>query len=169
MDRRLVGKAAGGAEPHVEAAVFELFTEVLNARGGRRKILARLGPEAGDPLDLARVPALAHTLKAFANRLGDCRGHALAGGFRQFPGQPMGLLVLYVQAHDLPIYHSCLPFYHNIVNGKKRNDFPGVSIRSSALREYVLMLAVADDQDTRASALAHHEFESGVGRIDGDE
>jgi ATP-dependent helicase/nuclease subunit A len=39
---------------------FELFTEVLNARGGRRKILARLGPEAGDPLDELLASALAY-------------------------------------------------------------------------------------------------------------
>lgn len=30
---------------------YELFAEVLNARGGRRKLLARLGLDAGDPLD----------------------------------------------------------------------------------------------------------------------
>ncbi|MDE2228492.1 MAG: double-strand break repair helicase AddA [Alphaproteobacteria bacterium] len=38
---------------------FELFAEVLGARGGRRKILARLGPEAGDPLDELLAAALA--------------------------------------------------------------------------------------------------------------
>jgi ATP-dependent helicase/nuclease subunit A len=30
---------------------YELFAEVLGARGGRRAMLARLGPEAADPLD----------------------------------------------------------------------------------------------------------------------
>jgi ATP-dependent helicase/nuclease subunit A len=30
---------------------YELFADVLGARGGRRRILARLGPEAGDALD----------------------------------------------------------------------------------------------------------------------
>ncbi len=38
---------------------FELFAEVLGARGGRRKILGRLGPEASDPLDELLAAALA--------------------------------------------------------------------------------------------------------------
>ncbi|HYL48305.1 MAG TPA: double-strand break repair helicase AddA [Stellaceae bacterium] len=38
---------------------FELFAEVLGARGGRRKILARLGAEANDPLDELLAAALA--------------------------------------------------------------------------------------------------------------
>jgi ATP-dependent helicase/nuclease subunit A len=38
---------------------FELFAEVLGARAGRRKILGRLGPEAGDPLDELLAAALA--------------------------------------------------------------------------------------------------------------
>ena len=33
------------------APPYELFAEVLGARGGRRALLARLGPEAADPLD----------------------------------------------------------------------------------------------------------------------
>ena len=37
---------------------YELFTEVLGPRGGRRKILARLGPEAADPLDELLAAAL---------------------------------------------------------------------------------------------------------------
>lgn len=38
---------------------FELYAEVLNARGGRRKLLSRLGPEADDPLDEFLALALA--------------------------------------------------------------------------------------------------------------
>lgn len=38
---------------------FELFAEVLGARRGRKKILGRLGPEAGDPLDELLAAALA--------------------------------------------------------------------------------------------------------------
>ena len=38
---------------------FELFAEVLGARGGRRKILGRLGAEASDPLDEMLAAALA--------------------------------------------------------------------------------------------------------------
>jgi len=38
---------------------FELFAEVLGARGGRRKILGRLGAEANDPLDELLAAALA--------------------------------------------------------------------------------------------------------------
>jgi ATP-dependent helicase/nuclease subunit A len=37
---------------------YELFTEVLGPLGGRRKILARLGPEAADPLDELLAAAL---------------------------------------------------------------------------------------------------------------
>ncbi|MEE8622959.1 MAG: double-strand break repair helicase AddA [Alphaproteobacteria bacterium] len=38
---------------------FELYAEVLNARGGREKLLRRLGPEADDPLDEFLALALA--------------------------------------------------------------------------------------------------------------
>jgi len=37
---------------------YELFTEVLGPMGGRRRILARLGPEAADPLDEFLAAAL---------------------------------------------------------------------------------------------------------------
>src|SRR6185437_8335733 len=39
---------------------YELFAEVLSARGGRRAMLARLGPEAADPLDELLAAALAY-------------------------------------------------------------------------------------------------------------
>ena len=39
---------------------YELFAEVLGARGGRRKMLERLGPEAADPLDELLAAALAY-------------------------------------------------------------------------------------------------------------
>lgn len=39
---------------------YELFAEVLSARGGRRAMLGRLGPEAGDPLDELLAAALAY-------------------------------------------------------------------------------------------------------------
>jgi ATP-dependent helicase/nuclease subunit A len=39
---------------------YELFAEVLGARGGRKAALARLGPEAGDPLDEFLSLALAY-------------------------------------------------------------------------------------------------------------
>ena len=39
---------------------YELFAEVLGRRGGRRAMLARLGPEAGDPLDELLSAALAY-------------------------------------------------------------------------------------------------------------
>jgi len=39
---------------------YELFAEVLGARGGRRKVLARLGPESSDPLDELLAAALAY-------------------------------------------------------------------------------------------------------------
>jgi len=39
---------------------YELFAEVLGARGGRRKVLARLGPEAADPLDELLAASLAY-------------------------------------------------------------------------------------------------------------
>jgi len=39
---------------------YELFAEVLGARGGRRKMLKRLGPEAADPLDELLAAALAY-------------------------------------------------------------------------------------------------------------
>jgi ATP-dependent helicase/nuclease subunit A len=39
---------------------YELFAEVLGARGGRKAALARLGPEAGDPLDEFLSMALAY-------------------------------------------------------------------------------------------------------------
>ncbi|HZS85516.1 MAG TPA: double-strand break repair helicase AddA [Stellaceae bacterium] len=42
------------------AAPYELFAEILGARGGRRAILARLGAEAGDPLDEFLAQALAY-------------------------------------------------------------------------------------------------------------
>ncbi|HEY3918671.1 MAG TPA: double-strand break repair helicase AddA [Stellaceae bacterium] len=39
---------------------YELFADVLSARGGRRAMLARLGPEAADPLDELLAAALAY-------------------------------------------------------------------------------------------------------------
>jgi len=39
---------------------FELFASLLSGGGGRRRILARLGPEAGDPLDEFLAQALAY-------------------------------------------------------------------------------------------------------------
>ena len=39
---------------------YELFAEVLSARGGRKAILGRLGPEASDPLDELLAAALAY-------------------------------------------------------------------------------------------------------------
>jgi ATP-dependent helicase/nuclease subunit A len=42
------------------AAPYELFAEVLAARGGTRAMLARLGPEAADPLDEFLSLALAY-------------------------------------------------------------------------------------------------------------
>jgi ATP-dependent helicase/nuclease subunit A len=42
------------------APPYELFAEVLSARGGRRAILSRLGPEAADPLDELLAAALAY-------------------------------------------------------------------------------------------------------------
>jgi ATP-dependent helicase/nuclease subunit A len=39
---------------------YELFAEVLSARGGRKAILGRLGPEAADPLDELLAAALAY-------------------------------------------------------------------------------------------------------------
>ncbi len=42
------------------APPYELFADVLGPLGGRRKILARLGPEAADPLDEFIAAALAY-------------------------------------------------------------------------------------------------------------
>ena len=39
---------------------YELFAEVLGARGGRRKMLKRLGPEAADPLDELLAASLSY-------------------------------------------------------------------------------------------------------------
>ena len=39
---------------------FELFADVLGARGGRRKLVARLGPDANDPIDEFLALALAY-------------------------------------------------------------------------------------------------------------
>src|SRR2546423_14585978 len=39
---------------------FELYAEILGAGGGRRAILERLGPEAGDPGGEFLAPALTH-------------------------------------------------------------------------------------------------------------
>ena len=39
---------------------YELFAEILSARGGRKAILGRLGPEASDPLDELLAAALAY-------------------------------------------------------------------------------------------------------------
>ncbi len=39
---------------------YELFAEVLNAKGGRRKLLRRLGPDADDPLNEFLALALAY-------------------------------------------------------------------------------------------------------------
>ncbi|MBV9521724.1 MAG: double-strand break repair helicase AddA [Alphaproteobacteria bacterium] len=41
-------------------APYELFAEILSARGGRRAALARLGPDAADPLDEFLALALAY-------------------------------------------------------------------------------------------------------------
>ena len=41
-------------------APYELFADVLSARGGRREALSRLGPEAADPLDEFLALALAY-------------------------------------------------------------------------------------------------------------
>jgi ATP-dependent helicase/nuclease subunit A len=43
-----------------EVPPFEFYAEVLGARGGRRRILERLGPEAGDPIDEFLSLALFH-------------------------------------------------------------------------------------------------------------
>jgi ATP-dependent helicase/nuclease subunit A len=43
-----------------EAPPFEFYAEVLGARGGRRRILERLGPEANDPIDEFLSLALFH-------------------------------------------------------------------------------------------------------------
>jgi ATP-dependent helicase/nuclease subunit A len=42
------------------AAPYELFADILAARGGRRAILARLGPDSSDPLDEFLALALAY-------------------------------------------------------------------------------------------------------------
>ena len=42
------------------APPYELFAEVLGARGGRRKLVARLGPDANDPIDEFLALALAY-------------------------------------------------------------------------------------------------------------
>lgn len=42
------------------APPYELFAEVLSARGARRAVLGRLGPEAADPLDELLAAALAY-------------------------------------------------------------------------------------------------------------
>ncbi len=44
---------------------YELFAEVLSARGGRKAILGRLGPEASDPLDELLAAALAYERDAW--------------------------------------------------------------------------------------------------------
>jgi ATP-dependent helicase/nuclease subunit A len=55
---------------------FELFAEVLGARGGRRDMLARLGPESADSLDELLAAALAYdrteapSLQGFLHWLG---------------------------------------------------------------------------------------------------
>src|SRR5258708_25444903 len=41
-------------------APYELFADILAARGGRRAALSRLGPEAADPLDELLALALAY-------------------------------------------------------------------------------------------------------------
>jgi ATP-dependent helicase/nuclease subunit A len=41
-------------------APYELFADILSARGGRREALGRLGPEAADPLDELLALALAY-------------------------------------------------------------------------------------------------------------
>ena len=119
-------------------------------------------------VDFAHSAALAHALKALANRSRDCRCHALTCGFRQFSGEPMGLLVFYVQAHDLSLYHMYLPFYHKqpYVEWSKFQDSRCVS---GGLSKDVLMLAVADDEHAFARAIAHHKFEAVGAGIDSDE
>jgi ATP-dependent helicase/nuclease subunit A len=58
------------------APPYELIAEILGARGGRRKWLARLGPEAGDPLDELMAASLAYerqhgtSLQGFLHWLG---------------------------------------------------------------------------------------------------
>jgi ATP-dependent helicase/nuclease subunit A len=56
---------------------YELFAEILSARGGRRAMLGRLGPEAADPLDELLAAALAYershgvSLQGFLNWLSE--------------------------------------------------------------------------------------------------
>lgn len=42
------------------APPFELFADLLGARGGRRKLIARLGPDANDPIDEFLAAALSY-------------------------------------------------------------------------------------------------------------
>ena len=53
----LLGDLLGRAD---FAPPYELIAEILGARGGRRKLLARLGPDAADPLDELLATALAY-------------------------------------------------------------------------------------------------------------
>ena len=55
--RRTPGELLGRAD---FVPPYELFAEVLGARGGRRAMLARLGPDAADPLDELLAAALAY-------------------------------------------------------------------------------------------------------------
>ncbi|HUB94839.1 MAG TPA: UvrD-helicase domain-containing protein, partial [Stellaceae bacterium] len=58
------------------APPYELIAEILGARGGRRRFVARLGPEAADPLDELLAAALAYerrhgtSLQGFLHWLG---------------------------------------------------------------------------------------------------
>ena len=56
--RRVAGRAPGTRG--FRAPPYELFAEVLAALGGRRAALARVGPEAADPLDEFLSLALAY-------------------------------------------------------------------------------------------------------------
>ncbi len=53
----LLGELLGRAD---FAPPYELMAEILGARGGRRQFLARLGPDAADPLDELLAAALAY-------------------------------------------------------------------------------------------------------------
>jgi ATP-dependent helicase/nuclease subunit A len=53
----LLGDLLGRAD---FAPPYELMAEILGARGGRRRFLARLGPDAADPLDELLAAALAY-------------------------------------------------------------------------------------------------------------
>src|SRR5256885_6477163 len=49
---------------------FELYAEILGAGGGRRAILERLGPEAGDPVEEVLALALTYEREHVASLQG---------------------------------------------------------------------------------------------------